>query len=64
MTVEEVIQEQRKLLLKLKKSVSTLISVDQCGWADNILVEYIQYNVQDQSDKHRLSVASFQALFR
>jgi hypothetical protein len=42
MNVEEVIQEQRKLLLKLKKSVSTLISVDQCGWADNIMCKINQ----------------------
>ena len=42
MNVEEVIQEQRKLLLKLKKSVSTLISVDQCGWAENIMCKINQ----------------------
>jgi hypothetical protein len=42
MTVEEDIQEQKKLLLQLKTSVSTLISVYPCGWADNIMCKINQ----------------------
>ncbi len=58
MTVEEVIQEQRKSLLKLMKSVSTLISVDQCDWTDNIMckinqtsADFLSHPFKHYSDK-------------
>ena len=36
MTFDEFIAEQGMLSFELKQPVSTMIIVDQCGWADNM----------------------------
>ena len=42
MTFDEFIAEQGMLSFELKKPVSTMIIVDQCGWADNMMCKINQ----------------------
>ena len=42
MTFDEFIAEQGMLSFELKKPVTTMIIVDQCGWADNMMCKINQ----------------------
>jgi hypothetical protein len=59
MTFDEFIAEQGMLSYKPKKPVSTMIVVDRCGWADNMMCKVNQTSqdfLLDQFNHHPKAV--------